>query len=199
MATKLRPSLLDNPELRGVSILDDLDSFLDGEGGSVSEHSLPSLYLGRACVECKEAGEGKEALVSATVNGHKTCLQDIIAAQPKLDLKTVLVENSTTLAHLAARNGHSECLQLLLEADGSLSEMRDKRGASPLHVCSYHGHLECIKCLFSEGLERTPVRDMDGATPVHFAASSGHTDCLKVLVEEGYNPNDQTESGETPG
>ena len=194
---KQRPSLKQSSlELGGVSVLDDLDSFLDAEEDYVSQRSLTVHNLGEACAECRASSS---PLMSAVTGGHKTCLNEILTAQSELDLKAVLDENEATLAHLAAKKGDVECLKAILEVHPALSEIGDLRGTTPLHVCAYHGHLECVKYLLDEGKSKV-LKDKDGATAVHFAAASGHTDCLKVLIEEGReDPNDQTNSGETPG
>ena len=193
---KSRPSVLDNPELQGVSFLDDLDSFLDTEEDRVSQQSLPLLDLGESCEECRA---GTTPVLSAMTSGHKKCLQEILAAQSELELKTVLADKGETLVHIGSRRGDLDCLRIVLEADASVCDIGDVRGATPLHVCAYHGNLECLKCLLKEGQSKI-LKDQDGATPVHFAAASGNTSCLKVLIEEGNgDPNEQTYSGETPG
>ena len=201
MATKVRPALSGSPELRGMQVLQDLDAFLEEEEeyiyqGSGSQSSLPLLDLGGCCAECQRAGM---PLMAAVSSGHTPCLQEILSAQPHLDLQGIRSENGATLGHIAARRGELDCLRALLEADRSLCEVGDSKGATSLHVCAYHGHVECLRCLLTEG-RCGLLRDQDGATAVHFAAVSGHTDCLRVLIEEGGgDPNAQTNSGETPG
>lgn len=193
MATKTRdPAVL--------AVLEDLDSFLEEEESNYADaeclDSEPALDLGNCCAECQRAGTPLAAAVSS---GHRECLQEILSAQRGLDLHSIKVDKAATLAHLAARKGELDCLRLLLEADRSLSEVRDSKGATPLHVCAYRGHVECLRCLLSVG-RCGLLRDQDGATAVHFAAVAGRTECLKVLIEEGGgDPNEQTNSGETPG
>ena len=205
MASKLRPALMNNPELRGMDVLEELDAFLEeveeegeGEGsGSFSQNSLlqQSQDCGQSCAECRAAANSAMAAVSS---GHTVCLQEILAAQPELNLQTATSENGATLAHTAVRRGDVDTLRVVLEADRDLSEVGDDKGATPLHVGAYHGHVECLRCLLGEGGSGV-LRDRDGATAVHFAAASGHTECLRVLVEEGGgDPNEQTDSGETP-
>jgi hypothetical protein len=202
MATKTRPSLLGDSDMRGISVLEDLDAFLEEEEdsylqGSDGQTSQPMVQdLGGCCMECRGAAI---PLATAVSSGHRVCLQEMLSAQPELDLHGVRVENAATLCHLASRKGDMGCLQALLEADRSLCEVGDNKGATPLHVCAYHGHVDCLRCLLCAGRSGL-VRDQDGATPVHFAAASGHTECLKVLIEEGGgDPNRQTNGGETPG
>lgn len=205
MATKTRPGLLADPDMRGMAVLEELDAFLEEEeeecdyespGDSEVKDCVPMLDLGTCCAECRGA---EVPLAAAVSSGHRVCLQEMLSAQAGLDLQSIRVENAATLGHIAARKGELDCLRMLLEADRSLCEVGDNKGATPLHVCAYHGHVECLRCLLSEG-RCGLLRDQDGATAIHFAAASGHTDCLRVLIEEGGgDPNEQTNSGETPG
>lgn len=203
MAVKSRPSLLSNSELRCESVLDDLDAFLEeeeeeGDSDTMSTNPLSLVALGEACAKCQAA---PSPAMTALSNGHTACLKEILTAQSELgDLKRVMtVENQATLAHVAARKGDQDSLRVILEVDRSLCEVGDGKGATPLHVCAYHGHVECLRCLLMDGRSAL-LRDQDGATALHFAAASGHTECLRVLIKEGgADPNEQTESGETPG
>ena len=206
MAEKRRPVLqMDTAELRGMEVLQELDEFLDEEECEYDREYVESCVsllipnLGQGCAECRRAATPTLAAVS---NGHAECLQEIVHAstQAELDLRSVMGnENGASLSHIAARRGELDCLRVLLGADRGLCEVGDSRGTTPLHVCANHGHVECLRCLLCEG--RCGLRrNQDGATAIHFAAASGRTECLKVLIEEGGgDPNEQTDSGETPG
>lgn len=204
MAAKRRPSL---PDLGEVSVLEDLDAFLEEEEEEDDEvqseyesprTSLPQIELGGCCAVCQTPANSSPAMIALS-NGHTTCLQEILRAQSELEVCSVVDDNGATLAHIASRKGDLDSLRVILEADRSLCDIGDSKGATPLHVCAYHGHVECLRCLLSEGRSGL-LRDKDGATAVHFASASGHTECLRVLLEEGGgDPNEQTNSGETPG
>ena len=178
-------------------ILNDLDSFLDrlSEGEEEEE-----LYLGDACATCRI---NSSPLMAAIVSNHRGCLKEILRmgslAGAGGTLLSVRSENGATLAHVAARKGDTEALELVLRADSSLCREGDIRGATPLHVCAYHGREEGLALLLDAGAE-TNQTDFDGATAIHFAAASGHLDSLKLLLEQGKGDvNAQTNSGETPG
>ena len=186
-----------------TSVLEDLDSYLarvseeeEEEEEEDEEEGRKELNLGDACAECRA---NACPLMGAITSGHKGCLKEMLSVREQLDLSTVHSENGATLAHIAARKGDLEALQMLVGAELSLCEIGDVRGATPLHVCAYHGHLDCLSCLLTKGAQ-PDQKDSDGATPVHFASASGHLDCLKELINRGKgNPNEQTQSGETPG
>ena len=197
--------------LNGMSVLEDLDAFLEEEEELVGVTSQPCLTpqqqeLDRSCEACRQA---PRPAVAALSSGHLSCLGEMLNTPLAQSLQGVRTEEGATLAHLAARRGDLEALRLVLRADSSLCEVGDGKGATPLHMCAYHGHVECLRCLLEVEGERGGrrgrgrgrlARDQDGATAVHFAAASGHTECLRVLVEEGGgDPNERTNGGETPG
>ena len=184
-----------------VDVLNDLDLYLSQispEELEEEEEKGDWEPVGDACMDCRNS---YSPLVSATNNGHKECLKEILETRTALgrDLASVRCESEATLAHLAARRGDRETLSMILTADRSLCEVGDIRGATPLHVCAYHGYIDCLSLLIENG-SLADHRDQDGAAAAHFAAASGHLDCLKELVQEGKaNPNAQTFTGETPG
>ena len=185
-----------------TSVLEDLDTYLarvseeEEEDAEEGETANEEVNLGDACAECRA---NACPLMGAVTSGHKGCLKEMLSVRGELDLSTVRSENGATLAHIAARKGDLETLQMLVGAEPSLCEIGDVRGATPLHVCAYHGHLDCLSSLLTNGAQ-ADQKDSDGATPVHFASASGHLHCLKELINRGKgNPNEQTQSGETPG
>ena len=192
---KQRPAL---PSLRESEVLNDLDSFLSAINDEEEDKDTiqEQLDLGTTCQECKTGAD--PPLLVATTNGHKTCLREVLAHQKNLDITTVVSDNGATAAHVAARRGDLESLGIVITANESLCDVGDIRGATPLHVCAYHGHLDCLSFLIERNATSNR-QDLDGATPIHFAAASGHLECLRQLVEIGRgNPNQQTNSGETP-
>ena len=64
--------------------------------------------------------------------------------------------------HHAAREGHANCVKLLLEA-GADMDKRDKRGCTPLHNAAKNGHAACGQLLLDAGADAT-VRNADGKT-----------------------------------
>ncbi len=189
----------------GISVLDDLNSFLETEEERLENSSDTAEEIhqyGGACSSCVKPEGFASSAFAATANGHKSCLVEIIDVNHRefgYNIEDILAENGSSLAHLAASKGYQDCLRVLLDSCQELAHIRDNRGASPLHACSYNGNIECLKLLLGERGDEMPC-DVDGAAPIHFAAAAGHLQCLQVLLE-AYGPESdlKTSSGETPG
>ncbi|CAE7790410.1 ankrd52, partial [Symbiodinium sp. KB8] len=55
--------------------------------------------------------------------------------------------------HLAARDGRSECVDLLLQA-GAEKDATDKDGLTPLDFAAGKGRAECVDLLLKAGAEK---------------------------------------------
>jgi len=92
---------------------------------------------------------------------------------------------------LAAKGGHVETGQLLVEAFPRCVIMTEKTGLDALALCSQNaGSTALMPTLLSN--PRYPasphVRDQDGNTPLHHASASGSLKALRILLAAGANP-----------
>ncbi len=70
--------------------------------------------------------------------------------------------------HMAATLGDSARLADLLDADSSLVNARDGRGATPLYQCAHNLHISCVDLLLQRGAD-VNVKLLDGQTPISAA------------------------------
>ena len=108
--------------------------------------------------------------------------------------------------HLAAKNGHLDCLRHLLPSsrvDVSRAVLSSGRTALHLAVSSKSGSqraAQCVKLLLERGADpnksvQSPLtyessskihrQSRDGSTALHGVASNGQARCMKVLLEHG--------------
>ena len=100
-------------------------------------------------------------------------------------------EQGETALHMAARCGHAECAQILLEGNGHQkadTELGENTYAwTPLFIACVDGNLEVAKLLVAAGadLERF---DSSGWTAKEHAALRGHLDIARCLAEVSPGP-----------
>ncbi|KAF5686191.1 ankyrin repeat [Fusarium denticulatum] len=88
-----------------------------------------------------------------------------------------------SLAHIAALNGHSDSLRLVLEYDAD-ANAADVEGRMPLHLAARHSHPECISLLLAHRAN-VNAKANDRSTPLHEAASNADEDCIRLLLDAG--------------
>ncbi|KAF8072581.1 ankrd52 [Scenedesmus sp. PABB004] len=86
---------------------------------------------------------------------------------------------------VAAKQGHLECTQLLVEAASNLFAV-DREGNTSLHYAALHGHGEVVEYLLRKASDRNLAtrfvnkRNLSGFTPLHYAVWG----CNEALVQD---------------
>eukprot|EP00658_Telonema_sp_P-2_P038726 TRINITY_DN2772_c0_g1_i4.p1 TRINITY_DN2772_c0_g1~~TRINITY_DN2772_c0_g1_i4.p1 ORF type:complete len:343 (-),score=89.34 TRINITY_DN2772_c0_g1_i4:240-1241(-) len=98
--------------------------------------------------------------------------------------------------HQAAKEGHTDVLQVLLDANADI-EAPAMRGVRALHMACRYGHSDAVSMLIEQ---KANIRSMgeDGDTPIHHAAEKGHDAVLKLLIGSNANVSVQDSKGSTP-
>nr|XP_021483826.1 ankyrin repeat domain-containing protein 35 [Meriones unguiculatus] len=109
---------------------------------------------------------------------------------------TKLDSNGQSPFHLAASNGLTECLTILL-ANGADINSKNEDGSTALHLATISCQPQCVKVLLQHGANEDAV-DAENRSPLHWAASSGcassvlllcdHEAFLDVLDNDGRTP-----------
>ena len=98
-----------------------------------------------------------------------------------------------TAMHLAASNGRSDVLRLLLEADAACDEpVAASAGFTPLRLAAAHGHLEAVHLLLQAGAAK------EVSMAFHCAAGAGHLEIATLLLDKGAKCDEATPDGFTP-
>ena len=78
-------------------------------------------------------------------------------------------EGNYTPLDWAARNGHTECVKLLIAAGADVNKA-NKWGETPLYEAAYWGHTECVELLIAAGAD-VNMADKEGKTPLDVAGT----------------------------
>ena len=111
------------------------------------------------------------------------------------DAETELPAGLTRL-HVAAREGHADIAELLLQAGADVNA-KGQDGQTPLHVAAVGGHTELAKLLLEHGVDAN-ASDKHGQTPLRWAAAQGHLEVAQLLLKAGADVNAADEDGDTP-
>ncbi|KAH7282200.1 hypothetical protein KP509_35G018400 [Ceratopteris richardii] len=164
---------------------------------------VQTLILFKADVNRADYLNGRTALHFAAFNGHARCIRllfaDYYPAHPydiseyasderssaksctikDLTVKTVNqpADGGITALHMAALNGHADCVLLLLDLMANLSAVTQfdgtaidliGNGSTALHYAACGGSMACCQILISRGASLT-VQNANGWTPLHVA------------------------------
>ena len=98
---------------------------------------------------------------------------------------------------LAAKNGHTDCVALLLDR-GAAVDKADNDGRTPLHGASEEGHESTARLLLDHGAAVNKA-DNYGRTPLYGASQGrGHESTARLLLDHGANVDKADNDGETP-
>jgi serine/threonine-protein phosphatase 6 regulatory ankyrin repeat subunit B len=102
-----------------------------------------------------------------------------------------------TLVWIAARYGHTEMVQMLVQDFGVLVDTADARGVTPLIAAAWYGPFETCRMLVECGAN-VNAAEAGGVTPLIAAAWHGPLEACRMLVQCGADVNAADAVGVTP-
>ncbi|MFD3486634.1 ankyrin repeat domain-containing protein [Streptomyces sp. NPDC058665] len=161
-----------------------------------------------AQVERNEEAVGALKLVAAAKANDPAEVARLIAAKVALNERVPMVGNpddNYTPLGIAARDGHTEVVHLLIKAGADLDRIIGLMGGTALHDATYFGHADIIRALtqVSRNADKA-VPDIDATGPynglcaLHDGVWHGHLEVVKALVEAGARLDLRGHTGVTP-
>lgn len=103
-----------------------------------------------------------------------------------------------SLLHVAAANGQTGSLRLLLERNWAVDRPDPARGErTALHWAVQEGHLDVIQLLLAHGAD-VNAKDDFGMSLLYQAAGDGNTKIVEHLLDNGADMDAKSEAGVTP-
>jgi hypothetical protein len=138
------------------------------ERGTPYDQSLDELDFLRSA--CAAAQRGQTARLEALLSRHAG-----------RGLHGEDCGSGLTPLHYAAREGHLDCVRLLLRVGAVVDRPSRAGGATALHRAAFMGHCAVLKALLEAGADAR-LQDGDGETALHKAAAQGHAAAVELLL-----------------
>jgi len=98
---------------------------------------------------------------------------------------------------IAAENGYTDCVDVLLRA-GINPEVVDSSRGSALSSAASAGHDNVVRRLVAAVSHRSLNAQWRGSTALHRAVAGGRSSCVAALIDAGANMNMVDSAGDTP-
>ncbi|CAF1140837.1 unnamed protein product, partial [Rotaria sordida] len=122
------------------------------------------------------------------INGHYQTTRE------KLNILEERDDGSNTAIHIAAAEGHSSIIKLLIEQNCDL-QARNLISWLPIHCAAERGRYNSVRVLIENHSPIDPV-DKNQQTPLHLAARNGHSEVVKLLLKNNAKIYKRTTNGD---
>jgi len=132
-------------------------------------------------------------VINVVRGGHHVIIDYVLPEAAKCNQAAKL---GAVPVFVASLNGHTSCVQALLEAGADANIARTSDGATALLVACQHGFARIVELLLQGG-SHVNHADNDGSTPIMMACEYGHYSCAAALVNARANLT-SSRKGQTP-
>ena len=135
------------------------------------------------------------ALMKAVKNNDAITVKELIEQGIQVN---ELDANKDAPLIIAAYEGHTEIVELLLEAGADVSVVDPGMKATALHAAAYAGNVEAARLLIKYKIDIDKQGPHNGYTALHDAIWQNNVETARALIEAGANLNLKSNRGETP-
>jgi ankyrin repeat protein len=148
-------------------------------------------YIGLLGVKSRKSKSFGSEMRKYIINEGHLGLWNLLesGADPETPVHYDEKSNFCTPIHLAARDGSTKAIELLLAYKAEINS-RDMVQFSPLHRAVQHDHLDCVKLLMDSGAIRS-LKTEKSNTILSLAIQKGNISILKYLLEQGESAHER--------
>jgi ankyrin repeat protein len=143
----------------------------------------------------KKTKSATQAFFDAALNGDIQTVESELAAGVDVNAASLNGQNQTVLM-LAAYNGHTKLVEMLIERGGKVNHL-DSVNRTALMYCSSGPFPETVQLLIAKGANVNLVDNNEGWTALMFAAAEGLAPNVKILLENGADTKPKDIDGDT--
>jgi ankyrin repeat protein len=120
--------------------------------------------------------------------GNINVMRAILSYYHDVNLQT---EHGLTPLILAAREGHVQCVHILLRFGAKVALRDSINGMTAIHYSAKNGHSPCLTLLLHNSEEKNVINMHDALkrTALMLAVSGNHIECVQTLLKCGADPN----------
>ena len=133
-------------------------------------------------------------LYTAATNGESEKVVRYLAEGANVNCASA--EGNNTPLHAAARSGHLQVVQVLLDQRASIDAVNNKNN-TPLHLAALSGHLQVVQELLDRRASVDAVNNKN-YTPLHLSALKGHLQVVQELLDHGASVDAVNNKNYTP-
>jgi ankyrin repeat protein len=132
------------------------------------------------------------------LNGASEGNEDAVKQAVELGVSLTNVRDDIGMSalHLAAWNGHTKIVRLLLEK-GASPQVTSKHGSTPVHAACDKGHTDIARLLLDKG-GLINAKNLGGMTALHHAAYNDFSVTAAMLLDMGADMGIKDTYGRTP-
>ena len=133
----------------------------------------------------EQNSEGVTALMLATLHREIKCIYVLLINGADVEIKD---DRGETVLMIAAQEGYTDGLQILLNAGAEVNNVSNKNGHTALMQAAQCGETGCLRILLRSGADIN-LRCNLSLTALMYAAMEGNAGCVELLLNQGADVN----------
>ncbi|KAF8244875.1 ankyrin [Wilcoxina mikolae CBS 423.85] len=152
---------------------------IDGKGNTPLSFAVK--YRNLQCIQVLLAAGVKPRPTDIAARGHSDIIELLFSSSRQSEFLEIIDGSGNTPLYYALKNGHLQCVKVLLAA-GAIPRLAD------IHIAAVANHSDVLEMVVSREPECLEIVDDDMNTSLLFAVKHGNILWLQKLLAKGKNP-----------